>query len=84
MPSVQRMHRDPRIRLITASSEPLPVVGLVQVPKQIDDFKTKHDFTVVDCLIYPVTLGVDFLHKNAIALDFTYTPVSVYRGGIPF
>jgi len=26
-------------------------------------------------------LGVDFLHKNTLTLDFTSTPVSVYHGG---
>jgi len=36
---------------------------------------------VVDNLIYPVILGVDFLHKNALTLDFTLTPVSVYHRG---
>ena len=81
MSSVQHMHKQPRVRLITAAGEPLPVVGLVQVPVQVGNFKTTHDFLVVDCLIYPVILGVYFLHKNALTLDFTSTPVSVYHSG---
>ena len=52
--------------MITATGEPLPVVDLVQVPVQVGDFKTVHEFMVVDCLMYPVILGVDFLQKNAL------------------
>ena len=45
------------------------------------DFKTVHEFMVVNCLIYPVILEVDFLQKNALTLDFTSTPISAYHGG---
>ena len=74
MSSVQHVHKQPRVRLITAAGEPLPVVGIVQV----GNFKTTHDFLVVDYLIYPVILGVDFLHKNALTLDsLTHLSVSI-------
>ena len=52
MSSVQHVHKQPRVRLITAAGEPLPVVGIVQVPVQVGNFKTTHDFLVVDYLIY--------------------------------
>ena len=38
-----------------------------------------HDFVVVGSLVMPVILGVDFLHGNALVLDFTNTPVNVQQ-----
>ena len=36
-----------------------------------------HDFVVVGNLVAPLILGVDFLHVNALVLDFTDMPVTV-------
>ena len=36
-------------------------------------------YSVVDCLIYPVILRIDFLQQNELMLDFTYIPVSIKR-----
>ena len=63
--------------MIIAAGEPLPVVDLVQAPVQVGDFKTVHEFMVVECLMYSVILGVDFLQKNAL----TTTLISIYQGG---
>jgi len=38
-----------------------------------------HEFVVVQNLVAPVILGIDFLHDNALVLDFTETPVRVHR-----
>ena len=35
MSSVQHVHKQPRVRLVTAAGEPLPVVGIVQAPVQV-------------------------------------------------
>ena len=37
-----------------------------------------HDFVVVESLVTPVILGVDFLHKNALVLDFAETPAVIH------
>ena len=33
-----------------------------------------HDFVVVESLVTPMILGVDFLHENALVLDFKHQP----------
>ena len=37
----------------------------------------KHNFVVVDRLVVPANLGVDFLQKNGLTLNFTTKPVTV-------
>ena len=69
MSLVQHANKQSGVRLITAAGEPLPVVDLVQAPVQVGDFKTVHEFMVVDRLIYPVIL-VDFLQKDALTLPY--------------
>lgn len=44
---------------------------------QLDQLKVKHTFVVVERLVVPVILGVDFLQKNGLALDFATKPVTV-------
>ena len=41
-----------------------------------------HDFVVVDSLVTPVILGIDFLPQNGLVLDFTCTPVMVREGHV--
>ena len=66
---------------ITASGEPLSIVDYVKTTVQVDSFKTEHEFVVVESLIYPVILGIDFLQHNELVLDFTTIPVSVCHSG---
>ena len=77
MEFVQQLRIDPKVKLITASGEPLPIVDHVQV----GSLKVAHDFVVVDSLIYPVILGIDFLQVNEVGLDFTSVPISVQHRG---
>ena len=65
------------VKLVTASGEPLLISSHVQAPIQVGNFKTLHHFVVVDHLIYPVILGIDFLQENKLTLDFTSVPVGV-------
>lgn len=65
------------MKLITASGEPLSTVDYVKTTVQVDSFKTEHEFVVVESLIYPVILGIDFLQQNELVLDFTTMPVSL-------
>ena len=69
----------PKLRLVSAGGEELPIVnsvkaavklrGIVEVPE--------HSFIVVEQLISQVILGVDFLQQQGLVLDFTTSPVSV-------
>ena len=79
MEFVQQLRIDPEVKLITASGEPLPIVGHVQTTVQVGSLKVAHDFVVVDSLIYPVIL--DFLQVNEVVLDFISVPVSVWHRG---
>jgi len=36
-----------------------------------------HEFVVVKSLVAPVILGIDFLQRNGLILDFTQNPVAV-------
>ena len=82
MDSVQHLRMDPEVKLITASGEPLPIVGHVQTTVQVGSLKVAHDFVVFDSLIYPVILDIDFLQVNEVVLDFTSVPVSVCHSGL--
>lgn len=81
MKSLQYLKKIPQVKLITASGDPLPIVDHVQTMVRVGNFKTAHEFVVVECLIYPVILGIDFLQQNELMLDFTSVPVSVCRRG---
>ena len=67
------------LRLVTASGDQLPIVRHVRAPVKLGELQLLHDFVVVDSLVAPVILGVDFLHGNSLVLDFTQSPVVVRR-----
>ena len=58
------------IQLVTASGDPLTILDRVRAPVKIGDLELIHDFVVVENLVSPVILGVDFLHNNGLVLDF--------------
>ena len=65
------------IQLVTASGEQLKVVDYVTAPVHVGDRTMVHNFIVVDKLITAVILGVDFMQKHGLVLDFSHTPVQV-------
>ena len=70
------------LRLVTASGNSLPIVDHIRAPIRIGKLKLMHEFVVVQSLVAPVILGTDFLHNNALLLDFTKTPVRVCSDSI--
>ena len=66
-----------QLQLVTASGEPISILDHVRAPVQLGDLEVTHDFVVVKSLVAPVILGVDFLYKHGVVLDFTRTPVAV-------
>ena len=58
-----------------ASGYSLPIVNHIRAPIRIGELKFMHEFVDVQSLVAPVILGTDFLHDNALLLDFTKTPV---------
>ena len=65
------------VHVVSATGEPIPVLGHVTSPVQIGPNKVDHPLVVVQSLITPVMLQIDFLHAYGLILDFTNTPVYV-------
>ena len=51
--------------------------GCITLPLCLGKLQVNHNFVVVHSLIAPVILGVDFLQKYNLVLDFTSNPVSI-------
>ena len=66
-----------KARYVRASGEQLHIVEHIQATVQLSELELSHNFVVVEKLVALVILGVDFLHKNWLVLDFSQTPVIV-------
>ena len=66
--------------LVTASGDQPSILRHIRTHVKLGEFNVMHDFVVVDSLVTPVILGIDFLQKNGLVLDFTCTPVMVRKG----
>ena len=65
------------LQLVSAAGEPMPVVGQANVVVQVGQLSVEHPLVVVDSLINPVILGMDFLQQHGLVLDFACSPISV-------
>ena len=65
------------VHVVSATGEPIPVLGRVTLPVQVGPIEVDHPLVVVQSLIAPVILGIDFLQAHGLILDFTTTPVHV-------
>ena len=73
-------HQPPTdLNLISAAGEPIPVIGQFVAPIRVGNLLVDHNCIVIPSLITPVILGLDFLHKHRIILDFTTIPVSIHN-----
>ena len=57
-------------------------MGTVKAHLQLEQFSTEHGFLVTNSLITPVILGIDFLSKHKVRLDYSTDPVSIHVGGL--
>ena len=71
------------LKLVSAAGVPISVVGQVVAPIRVGNLHVDHQFVVVHSLITPVILGMDFLQKHNIVLDFTTKPVMVHNTDLP-
>ena len=69
-------------QLQTADGHKLTVMGTVKAHLQLEQFSTKHKFLVTNSLITPVILGIDFLSKHKVRLDYSTDPVSIHVGDL--
>lgn len=65
------------LKLVTASGDDLPIMGYVRARVEIGELNILHNFVVVENLVAPVILGVDFLHANSLVLDFARFPIMI-------
>ena len=64
------------IKLVTASGDYLPIITQVESVVSIGSHTGRHTFIVVDELIAPVILGMDFFRANKLVIDFSTNPLS--------
>ena len=57
----------------------LPIVGYIKASVKLGELNLVHEFIVVEELVSPVILGVDFLHANGLVLDFTNSEITIYQ-----
>ena len=67
----------PKLRLVTASEEPMLITECTQAPVRISQLEITHQFLVVERLMTPVILGVDFLQQYNLVLNFAFIPVAI-------
>ena len=76
---VKTTQSKPQLRLVTASGDPLPIIDHITASVQIEQLEVTHNFAVVQKLVTPVILGIDFLHLHGLILDFQSVPITVRR-----
>ena len=87
---IRKIPESPSLRLVTASGEPLVIVEHIQATVCIGNLEIAHNFIVVDRLITPVILGIDFLravkacHCLLCARPTTSQLVGLYRDVTPY
>ena len=62
---------------MSAAGETIPFMGHILLPVKIGQLYVDHSFVVVHSLITPVILGIDFLRKHRLVLDFASIPIGV-------
>ena len=67
------------LQLTSASGDNIPILGCITLPVCIGELQTAHPLVVVKSLITPVILGLDFLQKYRMILDFTSSSVKIDR-----
>ena len=74
----------PSIQLKTAAGDPLPIIDYIQTQVHIAYMESavQQNFVVVNSLIAPVILGLDFFQEHGLILDFTDTSIKIYSKGI--
>jgi len=63
---------------VSAAGEPISVLGQITANIQLGSVKAAHCFIVVRSLITPVIIGVDFMQRHGLVLDFTTSPVTIH------
>ena len=65
------------LKLVSASGDNIPVLGCMTLPLCVGGVQASHPLVIVQSLIVPVILGLDFLQKYGMVLDFTSNSVKI-------
>ena len=68
---VMRKAKSKRLTLRTVNDQDLCVNRCIELSVHVQELCCMHEFCIVDELIYPIILGLDFICSNAIKLDFS-------------
>ena len=65
------------LKLVSAADKDIPTLRCITLPIQLGTLQVNHSLVIVHSLINPVILGLDFLHKHRIIIDFSSNPIKV-------
>ena len=68
----------PAIKLVTAAGDDLLMIDHIQATVEIQNRTVTHMFVVVNALITPAILGMDFLQQHGIVIGFARTPIKIF------
>ena len=66
-----------RLHLISVAGEHIPAINYMSILVNLSDRQIKQLFVVVEVLIIPVILGLDFLRKHWLIQDFATCPINM-------
>ena len=67
----------PLVKLVTATGDNLLIVDHIQTTVRIQHHTVTHSFIVVNTLVTPAILGIDFLQQHGIIIDFASSPINI-------
>ena len=65
------------VRLVSAAGDSIPTLGSITLSVCLGPLRTNHSLVIVHSLISPVILGLDFLCKHRITVDFSSSPITL-------
>ena len=57
---IERVEGMKPLRLVTASGDSLPIMDRIRAPVRFGELEVMHEFVIVDSLVAPPILGIDF------------------------
>ena len=67
----------PLVKLVTAAGDDLLIVDHIQTTVRIQHRTVTHSFIVVNTLVTPAILGINFLQQHGIIIDFASSPINI-------
>ena len=67
----------PAVKLVTEAGVDLLMIDHIQTTVEIQNCTVNHMFVVVNTLITPAILGMDFIQQHGIVIDFARIPVKI-------